>query len=163
MRKARQRDKSGYRGFKNARRKTDQFLMRMLLAGLILIQVSAHADLDEHQQNGLRDTKQMLVDPKARNEAIRNDKKAQDVDQKVEALTGAGKNKEEVYGIASEVLEKIATEAKGDPEKMQKILLEAQKDPETFYKKYFNGQQQQRVKGLASEIEKKKAPAPSPK
>lgn len=137
--------------------------MRMLLASLILIHLSAHAQVDENQQQGLQDTKQMLVNPKARNEAIRKDKKAQDVDQKVEALTGNGKGKEELYGIASEVLEKIALEAKGDPEKMQKILMEAQADPEGFYKKYFGAEQKQRVKGLASEIEKKKTPAPSPK
>lgn len=137
--------------------------MRLLLAGLILIQVSAHAELDHHEQQGLKDTRQLLANPKERDQAIQKDKTALEVDQKVEALTGSGKDKEEIYGIASEVLEKIAAEANGDPQQMQKLLLEAQSNPQKFYEKYFNAAQKTRVKNLASEIEKKQSPSAKPK
>lgn len=137
--------------------------MRVLLASLILIQLSAHADLDNHEQQGLKDTKQLLTNPKERNEIIKTDKTASEVDKKVEALTGSGKDKEELYGIASEVMEKIAIESKGDSQKMQQLLLEAQANPQKFYEKYFSAAQKTRVKNLASEIEKKQTPSAGPK
>jgi hypothetical protein len=133
--------------------------MRMLLACLILIHVPVLADLDQHQTQGLKDTKQMLTNPKERNEAIKKDKTAQEVDGKVDALTGNTKNKEELYGIASEVMEALAVEAKGDHEKMQNLLSEAQANPKAFYEKYFNGAQKARLKNLASDIEKQGTPA----
>lgn len=137
--------------------------MRVLLASLILIQLSAHGDMDKHEQQGLKDTKQLLTNPIERNEVIKTDKTAIEVDKKVEALTGSGKEKEELYGIASEVMEKIAVESKGDPQKMQQLLSEAQANPQKFYDKYFSAAQKTRVKNLASEIEKKQTPSAGPK
>ena len=137
--------------------------MRALLVSLILIQLSAHADMDEHEQQGLKDTKQLLTNPKERAEIIKGDKTATEVDKKVEALTGSGNNKEELYGIASEVMEKIAVESKGDSQKMQQLLMEAQANPQKFYDKYFSAAQKTRVKNLASEIEKKQSPSAGPK
>ena len=97
----------------------------------------------------------MLTNPAERNAAIKSDKKALEVDQKVEALTGSGKNKEEIYDIASKVMEAITVESKGDPEKMQQLLMEAQSNPQAFYNKYFSESDKARVRSLAQDIEKK--------
>lgn len=137
--------------------------MKTLLIGLALVHSFAYAQLDQHQQQGLKDTKRMLTNPSERNAAIKNDKKALETDAKVEALTGSGKNKEEVYDIAAKVMEAITVESKGDPAKMQQMLLEAQSNPQAFYNKFFSEDDKNRVRNLASDIEKKGTKVSSPK
>ncbi len=112
-------------------------------------------DLDVHEQQGLKDTQRLLTTPKERDAAIRNDPKAKETDDKVEALTGSGQNKEEIYGIASKVMEKITLESNGDARKMQELLMEAQRNPEAFYNKYFGSAEKERVRALANDIDKK--------
>lgn len=120
-----------------------------------------HADLDEHQQKGLSDTKTMLKSPSEREAYLKTDKKARDVDDKVNALAGSAENKEEIYGIASQVMERLTQEANGDPEKMQRILLEAQSNPQAFYGKYFNEKDKAAVRGVSGKIQSTK-PAAAP-
>jgi hypothetical protein len=129
--------------------------MKTLFLCLSLVHVFAYAELDKDQTQGLKDTQRLLTNPTERNAAIKGDKKALDVDQKVEALTGSGKNKEEIYDIAAKVMEAIAVESKGDPEKMQQLLMEAQSNPQAFYSKYFSEADKARVRNLAQDIEKK--------
>lgn len=136
--------------------------MKRILFGLVLIHTVAAAELDKHQQKGVQDTQNMLKSPHQRNEAIKNDATAKEVDAKVDALTGGGQTKEDVYGLASEIFEKVAAEAKGDPEKMQQLLMEAQSNPQKFYDKYFTEAQKAKVRGIANKTEKKGV-SPSPK
>ena len=132
-------------------------LLVLMHAGL------AQADLDQHQTKGLDDTKAFLKNSAERNAFIKGDKKAQEVDQKVDALTGGGANKEEVYGISADVMDKLTHEANGDPEKMQAILQEAAKNPEAFYNKYFDEGAKSRVRGVAGKIDQKKTAVGAPK
>ncbi len=137
--------------------------MKMLAVCFILIPFFAHAQLDVHQRKGLDDTKSLLKDKKQRDDFIKTDKAAQEVDAKVDALAGSAKNKQEIYSISADVMEKLTNEAKGDPEKMKQILEMAQKNPKAFYEKYFDHNAQQRVRGVANEIEKSGAPGGAPK
>ena len=137
--------------------------MKNVLFCLVMMHAAAYADLDQHQQQGLKDTQRLLTSPKERDAAIRNDVKATDADKKVEALTGSGKNKEEIYDIASKVMETITKEANGDPQKMQQMLSEAQSNPKAFYEKYFSEEDKNRVRGLANDIEKKGGRVGTPK
>lgn len=130
--------------------------MKALALCLILIHLPALAQLDEHQTKGLEDTKEMLVNPAQRKEAIKGDKKALEMDAKVDALAGSSENKEEIYSIAAQVMDKITAECKGEPTCMQKLLLGAQADPKAFHDKYFDKTQQDRVRGVANKIERKK-------
>ncbi|MGE0528224.1 MAG: hypothetical protein AB7P49_14235 [Bdellovibrionales bacterium] len=91
---------------------------------------------------------------------MKESKPAQDVDAKVEDLAGSGQEKEEIYGIAAEVMDKLTRETKGDPEAMQRLLLEAQKNPHGFYEKMFDGTQKTKLRNVAEKIEKKNAPSP---
>lgn len=138
-------------------------MMRLLLLSFVLIHAHASAELDQYEQKGLQDTQQMLKSPHLRKEAIKGSKEAQAVDQKVEALAGSGRNKEEIYDIASQVMETIAVESKGDPDKMQKLLMEAQANPQAFYNKYFTAEQKAKVRNLANDIEKTKGKASAPR
>ena len=126
--------------------------MRYLLPILILIQIPAYAKLDGPQTEALQQTKHLLKNPSARQKAADRDPKAKDADNKVSALAGSTENKEEIYDLASQLMEKIVKETNGDPEKMQKLMLEAQSNPEAFYKKYFNKDQQAKVRGIATKI-----------
>lgn len=127
--------------------------MKALILCLALIQVS-NAQLGPHETQGLKDTKEFLVNPKDRQQYVDKDPKAKDVDMKVESLAGSKENKEAIYGIAADVMEKLTHETKGDPALMQKILQEAQTNPTAFYEKYFDEKSRQKVRGVAADIEK---------
>ena len=120
-----------------------------------MIQSVAVAQLGPHEQQGLKDTKELLKNPNERQKYVEKDPKAKDVDKKVDALAGSKENKEEIYGIAADIMEKIAVETKGDPAAMQKLLLEAQTNPQAFYEKYFDDKSKARVRGVAADIDKK--------
>ena len=138
--------------------------MKHIISLLILMHVGpALAELDEHQRKGLDDTKAFLKNKGERDAFIRKDKAAQEADAKVDALSGGGANKEEIYGISAEVMERLTQDASGDPEKMQIILQEAQKNPEAFYNKYFDSNAKARVRGVAGKIEGQKTPVGGPK
>lgn len=121
--------------------------MRNLLPFLLFLACSAHSQ-------ALKQTQDLLKDPTARQKAIDKDPKAKDVDDKVSALAGSSENKEEIYGLAMQLMEKLVADTNGDPQKMQALMTEAQKDPKAFYEKYFDAQQQAKTRGLANKIEK---------
>lgn len=129
-------------------------VMKTVFALLLIFLNPLYAQLDQHQRKGLDDTKTLLKDQRQRDEFIKTDKKAQEVDAKVDALAGSSKNKEEIYGISADVMEKLTVETNGDPEKMQKILNEAMKNPQAFYNKYFDEKSKARVRGVANDIQK---------
>jgi hypothetical protein len=130
--------------------------MRILLLFLILIHGHVFAEMDASGKDALKKTQDMLKDKDARDAAIKKDPKAKDADAKAGALAGSEENKDEMYNLAAELMEKIATESNGDPEKMQKLMQEAQANPEAFFKKYFSADQKKRVHNLANKIDKDK-------
>jgi hypothetical protein len=135
--------------------------MRWMLVYISLVSVSAFADLDKDQRQGITDTQSMLKNSAARKKAIANDPKAKEIDDKAGALAGSAANKDEMYDLAAQLVEKIAVEANGDPNKMQMMMLEAQKDPKAFYEKYFDDKQKAKVRGLATKIEGTKTTVPA--
>jgi hypothetical protein len=136
-------------------------MLRLLCLCLIHLPVFA-GDLDVHGKKGLEDTQKLMRSKSERDKAIKGDKQAEDVDAKVDALVGSDKNKDEIYDISAGVLEKVAAEAKGDPDKMQMLLQEAQANPQKFFEKYFSAEQKARVRGLARDIEKNGATGSKP-
>lgn len=119
----------------------------------------AFADLDEHNQKGLHDTQNLLKSKSERDAFIKKNKDAQDADAKAGAIAGSSENKEELYNMSSEIMEKITTETNGDPAKMQKLLEEAQKDPKSFYEKYFSESQKAKTKKIAEKSSQRKPSA----
>ncbi len=72
------------------------------------------------------------------------------------ALAGNEKNKEEIYDLATRLMEKITLESNGDAAKMQALLMEAQKNPQAFYDKMFSKEEKARVRGVAEKVERRK-------
>ena len=135
--------------------------MRKIILCLIVSHVGLiHAELDQAQQKGLEDTKALLNSASQRNEFIKTDKNAQAADAKVEQLTGSGANKDAVYGISADVMDKLTKSTNGDPAKMQEILSDAMKNPEGFYNQYFDDSSKAKVRGVAGKINQ---PATNPK
>ncbi|MGZ3722019.1 MAG: hypothetical protein ACXVA9_03750 [Bdellovibrionales bacterium] len=124
--------------------------MRMVVLCIFILSSTAFAELDQYQKTGLQQTQGLLRDSKTRDEAVRKDPKAADVDRKTELLTGSKENKDATYDLAAQLIEKIAIEADGDPSKMQEMMKEAQSNPEAFYKKYFDEGQKAKVRDIAN-------------
>ncbi len=121
---------------------------------------TAKAELDKYDQQALKQTQDLLSNPNERGRAIEQDQSAKDVDAKVGALAGSTANKEEIYGLAGQMMERITKETNGDPEKMKKLLLEAQTNPEAFYNK-MNPSQKTQISNLADKINSQKVRVPS--
>ena len=145
----------GHASFKFKGRTSEKSHMRMtiLLIYIVTVSSSAVAELDSSQTEALTNTQKLLRNTKERNKVIAADPKAQEADAKAGALAGSNQNKEEMYDISAELMEKIANDANGDPQKMQDLLKESQKDPQAFYEKYFSDAQKARVRGLANKME----------
>lgn len=129
-------------------------MLRLLCLSLIHFSLFA-AESDPHAKNAVKETQTLLRSKSEREKAIKGDKQAEDIDAKVKALSGSEKNQEDIYGLSADLMEKLAAEAKNDPEKMQSILQEAQANPQKFYEKYFSAEQKAKLRGIANEIEKK--------
>lgn len=138
--------------------------MKIILVLLILIHSGPSLAQSKHilgsaEQEGLDKTQDLLRNKSERDKFIRTSPAASDIDRKVDKLTGGGAEKEEVYDIAARVMEKVAQEAKGDPELMKQLLLKASANPKGFYETYFSEEDRRRVKKIADSIDKKQGPA----
>jgi hypothetical protein len=117
----------------------------VFLANFYFLSLSLGAD------ESLKNTQKLLNDPKARQEVIKKDAKAKEIDDQVKALAGSDSNAEEIYGLSSEIMENLVKETGGDPVKMQKLIEEAGKDPETFAKR-FSKEQQAKLKAISKKV-----------
>ncbi len=129
---------------------------------LMSVQCSAHAELDANSHSALESTKSLLTTPTERQKAISQDPKARDVDKKVDALAGGSENKEDIYKLAAEIMDKIVQETNGDPEKMKQMMHEAESNPKAFYEKMFSAEQKAKARAVANKIEKRPVESSSP-
>lgn len=124
-----------------------------LLSAIIMTLVTpaiSLADLDKSSQEALDKTQALLRDPTQRNAAIQGNKDANRNQQGLESLLGAG-NTGGAYDLSAEVFEKLVKECNGDIVCLQMKVEEAQKSPESFAKKYFDANQQARLKQMADQ------------
>ncbi len=112
--------------------------------------------LTEDQEKALTGAMEELTDPTKRQENLKKDKKAAESDELVQEV--GGEFSEEIYQLAAKVMETVASDAKGDPDKMEKILNKAAKDPASFAKT-FSTDQKKILKQLGEKIERSKKPA----
>lgn len=102
---------------------------------LIVFQIAFCADmgrnpiyaetLSKEQEQNLRDAKQEFLDPSKRFENLKKDPKAAKSDELVKEV--GGEFSEDIYKLAGDVMDTLASEAQGDPDKMEKILQKAEK------------------------------------
>ena len=109
--------------------------------------------LTAEQQKALNGAIEELTNPEKRSAAIKNSPKAIQSDQMVKQV--GGEHSEEIYQLAAKVMESLAAQAEGDPDKMDKILEKAQKDPEAFAKT-FSPEQRKMLNDISKKVEQSK-------
>ncbi len=128
--------------------------MLMSVPGFV---VAGEGNLDKESAEALSQTKALLNDTAFQN-GYMADPKAQEAHQKVKELTGGNqRQQQEIYSISAESFDAIVKQANGDPAKIQEILLKAQADPKGFFQS-LPPEQRERIRALASEMDKKPSP-----
>jgi len=117
------------------------------------LQIFAQSQLSKDNQDALKKTQELLTNVQKRQKAIEESKDAQKADGTVNQLVNTQQQKDQVYGIASDVFRDLATGLNGDSQQMMELLQKAQQDPESFYKA-LSGNQKAAIKKLANDIEK---------
>lgn len=127
----------------------------VLVVGLIVSHSAYSNDkkLDAASQEALRQTIQLLNSPVQRGEVIQKDSKAKAADDQVQSLMGTPENTAKLYELAGKIMENLANQAEGDPQKMMEILEKAQRDPSSFASS-FTPEQQKMLQDLAKQVEK---------
>lgn len=122
------------------------------------------AQMESSSQEAFQQTAEVLKDPSQRNKAFAENPKYKEGEKGADMLVrGNEAQKQQLYEMAAEVLQKLAEKANGDPVKMQAITAEAQKNPEKFMNEYFSEAQKKQVRDLANQIQKDRQPkSPSP-
>lgn len=131
----------------------------MKIAALLLCLIAATTrggdPLDKASTDALNQTMDVLRSASERGAEISKSPQARAADSQVKALAGTPQNTERIYELAAQVMQNLAQEGGGDPEKMMKILEEAQKNPTSFANR-FTPEQKKLLKEIATDIEKAK-------
>lgn len=115
-------------------------------------------DLGEAEQQGLKQTQELLRDKSQRDAFIKKDAAAKKADDVLNQLGGGNEQfNAEAYQLASEVFEVLAKESGGDPAKMNKAVQEYLRDPAAFAKK-FSPEQKAKLKQLGEKVSKPTVP-----
>lgn len=127
----------------------------MLVVGLVTVSGARAQEkqLDAASQEALRQTIQLLNSPAQRDTVINKDPNAKKADDRVQSLMGTPENTAKLYELAGKIMENLANQAAGDPEKMMEILEKAQRDPASFAAS-FTPEQQKMLQELAKQVEK---------
>ncbi|MGZ3700694.1 MAG: hypothetical protein ACXWSD_02865 [Bdellovibrionota bacterium] len=130
-------------------------------AAILAFSNGAYA-LDKDDADALADTQKLLHDQDALNAAAKDNKDATGALDQVNQMTaGNTKQKAEVNDISSTVFSDMVKNTNGDPAAMQEKLQQALKDPGAFLKS-LPPEQQARIRGLASEMDKQNAQPAAP-
>jgi hypothetical protein len=123
-----------------------------ILCGFLLA-APLHAE-DEDVDDAVKKTQGMMRNREQRKNLI-NTEEAKKTATDVQDLTGNAANEDAIYDLAADILEKIKTQAKGDPIKMQELLQQAQRNPAAFAAKWSDNDKK-KLKSLSEQIEKDK-------
>lgn len=110
--------------------------------------------LSAEQQKALSTVMEQLTNPEKRQEILKDDPKAAQADQFLKEVGGA--YSEDIYKLAAQVMQTLALEANGDPNKMEQLLERAKKNPSSFANS-FTPEQKDSLKKIAEKLQKSKA------
>jgi hypothetical protein len=111
---------------------------------------AAYAELDSASQEALGQTKELLLDPKKRNEVTSKDPAAKKADDYAKSV--GGEHTEKIYGLAAKVFEKLVIKYNGDSKKIEEVLNKASKDPAGFASSEFSEDELKALRELASQL-----------
>lgn len=135
-----------------------KFLVLLLSVSFMATTVSfAEDDIDP----ALKDVQELLRTESKRNEVIKGDSKAQQADAfALQAVGGNQQLKNEVYDVSADIMATVQKLSGGDTAKMQQLLQKALQNPGEFLKS-LPADQQAKIRGIATQVEKNKANANS--
>lgn len=135
-----------------------KFLVLLLSVSFMATTVSfAEDDIDP----ALKDVQELLRTESKRNEVIEGDSKAQQADAfALQAVGGNQQLKNEVYDVSADIMATVQKLSGGDTAKMQQLLQKALQNPGEFLKS-LPADQQAKIRGIATQVEKNKANANS--
>jgi hypothetical protein len=110
--------------------------------------------LDAASQEALKNTKELLRNQNLRNESMKNDPKARELDANLNKYFGG--DTEKLYDMSADLMDRLVNESGGDSIKMQELVQGYAKNPAALLKSLTPSQQSQ-IRGIASEIESKNA------
>jgi hypothetical protein len=120
------------------------------------------AQTDQAIENALKDTQDLLKDNSKRQELFKKDSNAKAADDQVQNVTGGDSaQSQEIYNISSDAFSAVMQSAGNDPNKVMEMLNKAKGDPKAFYDS-LPAEIRNKIRGVASDIEKKQAPKNNP-
>lgn len=131
------------------------FLFLFSSTKMLAQQNNSSSGVDPHSEKALQQTLQMLNDPQQRMKAVNQSPQAQKAHQQALDLAGNEENLGEIYNLSGQLLQNVAKDANGDPQKMREALQKAMRDPAAFAQSLTPAQKQQ-LKKLADDIERTK-------
>lgn len=128
-----------------------------LLAIFAILHVPSAFALDKDDEDALKDTQKVLTDEEALKAFTKDNKDAAGAVNQVNKLTNGNKAQNaEVNAISSDIFTDMVKSTNGDSAQIQEKLQQALKDPAAFMNS-LTPEQQARIRGLASEIDKQNA------
>jgi hypothetical protein len=131
----------------------------LLLCALLGPFPSGAADLDAPSAEALEKTKELLVNPTVREEAIAKDANAKKADDGVKKLGLSKSDEESVYRMGSVIFESMVKETGGNVEALQKKLQDYARNPAEF-EKALTPAQREEIRRLGGELDAKSRKAP---
>ncbi len=116
---------------------------------LLLFILPAFAELDRYDTQALEQTKQLLVSPSERAQAIKSDSKAQEADKELQSVAGSDERKQKLYELSAKIFESTTQQTNGGDQ--TELMQNAMKDPKAFFES-LSPEQQRELSGIANEI-----------
>jgi hypothetical protein len=113
--------------------------------------VSSHAD------EALTDTQTVIENRAKRAEFIKTNPDAKKADADLKSLLPDEASQEAAYGLSLEILQKLAAETGGDPEKIRELLMKIAADPKSI-EKLLSKEQMEKVKALGHKAQNPESP-----
>jgi hypothetical protein len=108
------------------------------------------AELDSASKDALEKTQDLLTDQQKRDAAIKGDANAEKADAYAKSI--GGNNTNEIYALASKVMQKLVTKYNGDVNKIKEVMDKAAKDPAGFASAEFSAEELQALRSLSSKL-----------
>lgn len=122
----------------------------------------AQAELDKASIEALEKTKELLVAPDQRREALKQDQNAADADKRIDQITSSPEDKQAIYELSAKIFDSTTHMTNGDVDTQKTLLENAMRDPEKFIKD-LPADQQKQFRDLATQIDKKNSSISSPR
>lgn len=134
-------------------------MTKLILLGVFTFSIFIHHQAMA-QEDPLRQTQALLLDRKAREGIIANDKKAFEADSFAsQTVNGNAEDKQKLYEISAQAMGHLVNKYNGDVNQMQKAMEQALKDPEKF-RNSLPPEMIKQIQELARKVEGQKSPKP---